>query len=225
MGNNHSKTNDDQKDHNFLKKKCTNLSTSDNLFCAECSDDLPKTFFKLGCSQNSMPSFFRFLKNTKKNKKIEFKKESYIKKPEIYQEQITCVNYFKKSQNMVPIVLEFKRSNILDSKESIILLSILPKLIYIKLIYNTVEHGRKASDFHRCCNGFKGTLVIAKSKNGNIAGGYTDLDWSGNGYKPSVKSFLFSVDNKKIYQNVDKNKAIYCHEVCHPIFGSNLIRL
>ena len=51
-----------------------------------------------------------------------------------------------------------------------------------KLIYRASEHGYSAKSFHKYCDNVKGpTLVIIKSSEGYIFGGYTTQSWSGEG--------------------------------------------
>ena len=48
-----------------------------------------------------------------------------------------------------------------------------------KLLYRTSEHGYIADSFHKCCD-YKGpTLIVIKSSEGWIFGGYTTQSWSG----------------------------------------------
>ncbi len=50
-----------------------------------------------------------------------------------------------------------------------------------RLLYRASEHGYTANSFHECCDDVKGpTLVIIKSSEGWIFGGYTTQSWSGD---------------------------------------------
>ena len=119
---------------------------------------------------------------------------------------------------------KFLRSKILNRQSALTLFSILPRIAYLKLLYDTSENGILPYDFHQYCNGIYGTLVIVRSTNGKIAGGYTDKNWGEKGKTPSEKTFLFSVDNKRTYQIKNQDIAIYCHENEHPSFGCLIIR-
>ena len=50
-----------------------------------------------------------------------------------------------------------------------------------KLIYRSSEHGYTGKSFHEYCNDKGPTLVIIKSSEGWIFGGYTTKSWSGDG--------------------------------------------
>ena len=48
-----------------------------------------------------------------------------------------------------------------------------------KLLYRSSEHGYSAESFHKCCDNKGPTLVVIKSREGWIFGGYTTQSWSG----------------------------------------------
>ena len=48
-----------------------------------------------------------------------------------------------------------------------------------RLLYRASEHGYTAKSFHECCDDKGPTLVIIKSSEGWIFGGYTTQSWSG----------------------------------------------
>ena len=73
------------------------------------------------------------------------------------------------------------------------------------LIYQASRDGFSSSSFHSKCNGNTGTLVVIKSSNSNIFGGYTNADWSGyyismtQTYQYDSNAFLFSLVNSYNY--------------------------
>ena len=83
-----------------------------------------------------------------------------------------------------------------------------PKISHIRLIYITAEDGINPEDFHRCCDGVLGTLTLIRSKNERIARRYTDLDWEVDEFKSSRRSYFFSVDNKRKYDILLKDKLV-----------------
>ena len=50
-----------------------------------------------------------------------------------------------------------------------------------RLIYRASEHGYTAKSFHEYCDDKGPTLVVIKSTNGCVFGGYTTESWSGKG--------------------------------------------
>ncbi len=74
------------------------------------------------------------------------------------------------------------------------------------LIYKGSKNGFKSSDFHSKCDDKPNTLVIIKSKNGNVFGGYTEKSWSNIDSMSSMyehidkldsSAFIFSLINKE----------------------------
>ena len=51
----------------------------------------------------------------------------------------------------------------------------------MKLLYRASEHGYTAKSFHDYCDDKGPTLIIIKSSEGWIFGGYTTQSWSGDG--------------------------------------------
>lgn len=91
-------------------------------------------------------------------------------------------------------------------------------------IMNSKTHGGLARDFHRRCDKFTNTLVIAKSGE-FIAGGFTDVLWDGSGMKESKNTFLFSFNKKKKYQVINSKNAICCEPEYGACFGGKLISM
>ncbi|XP_028396171.1 E3 ubiquitin-protein ligase TRIM33-like [Dendronephthya gigantea] len=98
------------------------------------------------------------------------------------------------------------------------------------LCYRASRDGWNAQNFHSQCNNRGPTVVLVKANN-CIFGGYTDQPWhydgySGNYYRYSNCSFMFSLRNKdnlgpfiaKIKQGQEQS-AIYCYNSNGPVFG------
>jgi len=59
-------------------------------------------------------------------------------------------------------------------------------------IYVASKDGDRAQDFHEKCDGKGPTVVIIKTRTGNIFGGYTDVSWDSIGsHQQSSSSFIF----------------------------------
>jgi len=64
------------------------------------------------------------------------------------------------------------------------------------LLFQASFDGFNVSSFHSKCDGILGTLVLIKSENSNIFGGYTEADWKIDYTdKYDAKAFLFSLIN------------------------------
>jgi len=68
----------------------------------------------------------------------------------------------------------------------------------LELLYKASEDGFAATSFHTKCNNKGACLVIVKSSEGDIFGGYTSVGWRGSttNYIPDSKSWLFTLVNK-----------------------------
>ena len=93
-----------------------------------------------------------------------------------------------------------------------------------KLLYRATRDGFGAAQFHAKCDNNLKTLVVIKSTNGYIFGGYTQLDWSGKTFKNDPNAFLFSLVNasnspRKINRTNYPN-SIFCKPTFGPTFGS-----
>jgi hypothetical protein len=105
------------------------------------------------------------------------------------------------------------------------------------LIYRASQDGYEAAKFHSKCDNKPNTLIIIKSTNDNVFGGYTEQTWNDGGchimnsprrnfdpniYKSDPNSFIFSLTNKlnkPIKIKWSKNNGIYCNSNYGPVFG------
>ena len=132
---------------------------------------------------------------------------------------------FKSSESVASDTL-FGKSRLLEEKDVQFLISILPKLVSTRLLMNSNKDGGNATVFHNLCDNQSPTVIVARS-GVQLAGGFTDQSWAEqkNVWKFSEKSFLFSVNQKKVFKTKDPEKAIRCFPLQGPIFGSCIKRL
>ena len=80
----------------------------------------------------------------------------------------------------------------------------------VKLLYTPTLEENSWRDFHNYCDNKGPTIVLCESTTGKRFGGYTSVSWDlkNTGYN-DINAFLFSLDNKKIYDK-GNNKQIYC---------------
>ena len=64
-------------------------------------------------------------------------------------------------------------------------------------------------------------MTVILTENDEKIGGYTSLNWTGNGdEKNDNKTFVFDLKNKKVYKKLKENKiSIVCLENRGPMFG------
>ena len=89
------------------------------------------------------------------------------------------------------------------------------------IIFRKTENGDSYSTFHNLCDNQGTTLVLTKSVEGFVIGGYTQLDWDNQteGWKKDDDTFLFSLTNNKIFRKTSKNSySIYCSKNLGPWF-------
>ena len=124
----------------------------------------------------------------------------------------------KNSDNSL-IMKESEKSFIFDEIEK----KINKKIKKIKMLYRATMDGGDTINFHNKCDNIPNTLTLVHSKYRRF-GGFTPIPWSTIGdykYDPEMKTFVFSLDNKKIYYLKDKgNQAVYHHKECGPCFGA-----
>ena len=91
--------------------------------------------------------------------------------------------------------------------------------ISAKLIYSATIDGDDSNTFHNLCDNVGPTLVLVKTTNNQIFGGYTKENWkSTQNYKNDPKAFIFSLD-KKVKAYSSNGNSIYCHTSYGPTFG------
>ena len=91
----------------------------------------------------------------------------------------------------------------------------------LKEIYKGSRDGDGASSFHDKCDDLIGSLILIKSNDEIIFGGYTKQKWDGDcKFKFDNDCFLFSFYPLKIYQIKKNKKAIFCNKNLGPCFGS-----
>ena len=96
--------------------------------------------------------------------------------------------------------------------------------IYFNLLYRASEDKDKSSIFHRKCDHSQTTLVLIGTKNGLRFGGYTKRTWRGKGInKIDNDAFIFSLNKKKIYNNIRGKNAIECHSDYGPSFSGGFM--
>ena len=85
------------------------------------------------------------------------------------------------------------------------------------------ENGTTSEYFHKYCDNKGPSLILIKTKNNKIFGGFTPLNWNtkdGNTKDLNNKTFIFSLNLKKKYDMINKEGvAIINSPEYGPIFG------
>ena len=111
-----------------------------------------------------------------------------------------------------------------DQIKALIKLCDIPISKHYNLIYRASQDGFEASSFHLKCDKQLNTLVIIKSENDNIFGGYTEQDWtSTESFKNDKNFYVFSLINKRDtplkLTSSEATKGIWCRSLRGPKFG------
>jgi TLD len=93
-----------------------------------------------------------------------------------------------------------------------------------ELLYSATRDGFSASAFHTKCDNKGPTVVVIKSANGNLFGGYAAASWDQSGnYKNAPGSFLFVLSNASLtptkYNCQETGNDMYCNAGYGPTFG------
>lgn len=119
-------------------------------------------------------------------------------------EKSTCVDYelnFNPSSfkhdflNVGEINFKNKLSTILKLNEVFKLNRLCgwPQSREFKLIYRATRDGFSSTNFHHKCDSIPNTLMLVRSENGSVFGGYTVQTWSPSGsWKNDPQAFIFS---------------------------------
>ena len=95
------------------------------------------------------------------------------------------------------------------------------KIVNTELLYRKSKDGDSYETFHKLCDNQGINLILIKSNEGFIIGGYTPLNWDSytNDWKEDNDTFLFNLTNNKIFRKKDKlTNSIFCHKESGPWF-------
>lgn len=91
----------------------------------------------------------------------------------------------------------FQNSTILTHEASVslqLVLNFSSSNLSFSLVYQASRDGFGLSDFHSKCDGLLNTLMIIKTADSYVFGGFTTQDWSAvNGYQKDYHAFLFTL--------------------------------
>ena len=86
-------------------------------------------------------------------------------------------------------------------------------------IYRASEDGDQAQIFHSLCDNNTNIIVLIKTKDKKIFGGFTSKGFNtSNSNIIDNSAFVFSFENKQIYHVKKDKNAISCYENCGPCF-------
>ena len=144
-------------------------------------------------------------KQEKKNKKYENElkklKENF---PSLNQTLENNKNYFSESSIIINKEDKDLISNWIEEEQE----------KEFKLLFKSSKDGDLLKIFHEKCDNKGPTIIIIKSSNGKIFGGYNPLSWDeSNKFKNDSNTFIFSLDTKAKYiieKEEQKKYSIFC---------------
>ena len=89
------------------------------------------------------------------------------------------------------------------------------KKINFNLLYRGTRDGDNTINLHNKCDKYKNVIIFMKSEQGNRYGGFSNIGWESREiykyeYPIDDNAFLFSIDNKKIFEAIKgKNKICW----------------
>lgn len=198
-----------------LEKRTMNTTEINDRLCYEITE-LKK---RIKVLENENTSFKNIIKNLESKLKILIDK---------LDDKISNDNKTKKHNNIIDII-NSKIINKFEDFEFIInrIKEISPnKNIRFNLLYRATKDGDQISTFHSKCDNKIQVLVLYHTMKGVKFGGYTDIGFdSSRNWKQDLKSFIFSIDKKKIYNAVGGKKQIGCYNNNGPSFGFNNVAI
>ena len=84
-------------------------------------------------------------------------------------------------------------------------------------LYRKTKDGDSIDTFHKLCDNKNNTLILIKTTDGILIGGYTPLSWDENsGYKNDNDTFIFSLTTNNISSKENINSSINCNKNVGP---------
>ena len=112
----------------------------------------------------------------------------------------------------------------LEDQHKLVKLCEFSKKQKFELIYKATEDGFATQDFHNKCDQTRYTLVLIRSIENYIIGGYTEQYWSDDTIKMDPYAFIFSLvdmNETSVKMKCKENEyAISCVPTYGPIFGA-----
>ena len=87
------------------------------------------------------------------------------------------------------------------------------------LLYRASKHGKDVSDFQKNVGSHKNLIIIGKTSDSLVIGGYTTTNLEGNGYKEDKYAFLYNFNKEKRFKIKKEKEALYLKKDKFPSFG------
>ena len=137
-------------------------------------------------------------------------------------------NIIEELNNKICVLNNFINSNFINEKDYLLLeegiWNKMNKIISKKrLIYKASKKSFRVNDFHKQCDGKSNTVTFILTNKGKKFGAFADQEWdSFSSLKKGNNGFVFSLDDKEIYYNID-GYNIFCNSTYGPCFGKGVV--
>ena len=89
-----------------------------------------------------------------------------------------------------------------------------------RLLFRASRDGDSANRFHDICDKYSNLIVLIITQKGQRFGGFTSSKFRSSSHlKFDNNAFLFSLDNKKVFNIIPGQYAIYCYDNTGPCFS------
>ena len=87
------------------------------------------------------------------------------------------------------------------------------------LLYRTSKHGKDISDFKKNIGNHKNLLIVGRTSDNLVLGGYTTTSLEGSGFKEDKYAFLYNFNKEKKFKIKKEKEALYLKNGEFPSFG------
>ena len=89
----------------------------------------------------------------------------------------------------------------------------------LNLLYRASKHGKDISDLKKNVGNHKNLLIVGKTSDNLIIGGYTTINLDGKGFKEDKYAFLYNFNKEKKFKIKKEKEALYLKDGEFPGFG------
>ena len=176
-----------------------------------------------------------YVKNEKTIENLNNKNEELKLKIENYKEKINNNNYYyynvNNSYDHFVLIQQYYKSikfnELLILEKNFYICNLIISnfkniKLYFNLIYKATIDGDKAQNFHNKVDGKGPLIILVKTSENIIIGGYTSYPWSSsNQFEYDQDAFLFSINKKEKYNIINYDMACFHSKDDGPCFGNN----
>ena len=159
-------------------------------------------------------------KINKLNEEIEkINKNNKEKEDKIKELKTKLESLEKEKENKVKKTSTMVDSVILTDDNIKSILKVFDLELKFNLLYRASKHGKDFSNFKSNVGTYKNLLIVGKSTDNLILGGYTTNNLEGNDFKKDDYAFLYNFNKEKKFKIKYEKEALYLKEGEFPCFG------